>query len=154
MFDTYSNFMKLNKYKNISIYAIFRNNQKYISNMILMLKNLERENYQFYNYFYENDSFDNTKHQLLNYIKYNIGKVRCEDLKKKQYNGGILKQRFINLSEYRNKSKKLSKDLFMTEWSLILDSNIYFNKNIINNLLFEYYKLNDSDIAMINSIWK
>jgi hypothetical protein len=148
LYDTYKTFTELGIYKNISIFSIFRDNELYIKNMILMLNNLKKNNFHFYNYFYENDSKDNTKNQLKNYILHNSGILKSEDINKKHYSG-IIKERFVNLSNYRNESLKLSKKIYMTEWSLILDSNIYFNKNIINNMLYEYYNKNDDDIVMI-----
>jgi hypothetical protein len=147
-YNNYHTFLKSNLYKNISIYSIFRNNGNFLKKFILMLKNLERENFHFYNYFYENDSNDNTKEILKNYIIRNSGIFKTEIFNEKQYSG-IIKQRFVNLSIYRNNSLKLGNKFNMTEWSLIVDSNIYFGKNVINNMLYEYYNLKEENIVMI-----
>ena len=62
----------------INICSIFRNNESYLSNFFLpLLKTLEKD-YNFYYYFYENDSEDNTRGLLVDFMKDRNGKFKYE----------------------------------------------------------------------------
>jgi len=119
----------------INICSIFRNNESYLSNFFLpLLKTLEKD-YNFYYYFYENDSEDNTRGLLVDFMKDRNGKFKYETNGNKFFQRGIntLFKRVNNISDCRNKLLNLRP--YKGEWTIIIDSDVYFNKNIIKNFL-------------------
>jgi len=129
----------------ITIISIFRDSEKNIDYCLEQLGRLEKNtNASFEYFFYENDSKDNTKEILKKWINNKEGKLICENLNTPKYGSIVDKKRFALLAEYRNKLLKAGKP-FNSDYTLILDSDVYFPNNIID----QYLKYMNKDIAMI-----
>lgn len=130
----------------ITIAGIFRNNQVYIKWLIDILSKIElkyTKDIQFEYCFFENDSIDSSPLLLQQFIKTRNGKLTCEKAKKnidiKPIIGrGNNKSRSVErtqiLANYRNKCIQSLMPL-KSNWTLFLDSDIYFNENIISQFL-------------------
>ena len=118
-----------------NIIATFRNNEKYLSNFLLpTLRTLEKD-FNFHYYFYENDSEDNTRSLLKKFLQGKNGKFKYETKGNKILKRDIntLFLRVSNISDCRNKLLGLRP--FKGEWSIIIDSDIYFHKNILKSFI-------------------
>jgi len=142
----------------ITISGIFRNSEVYCYWLIKQLKQMETYysrridlNYAFY----ENDSIDNTTQILTDFMSTRIdrGRFISEHLgtsfinryHKELANTNI---RTIRLAECRNRCFDGLHPLD-SEWTLIIDSDIYFPINILDKFLEEYENLRSDKIAML-----
>lgn len=131
----------------INVFLCLRNNEDTLENTFKLLDDLEKykSNYTFKYYIYENDSEDKTKELIINFIKTHKGSCIFENLKKKQWGNIQDINRVRDMSFYRNKMKNLCKDYSNSEYSIILDSNITFNINILDQMINEF----QNDIVMV-----
>ena len=129
----------------ITIISIFRDSELYIHNCLKSLDSLEQKtDAKFEYFFYENDSKDKTKEILNKWMKSKKGKLICEDINTPKFGSIVNKERFSLLAQYRNKLLEVGKP-FDSDYSLILDSDVMFPDNIINQYLIYFKK----DIVMI-----
>ena len=113
----------------ISICIILRDKGKYLEKRLFpVLKTIEKDHNLFY-YFYENDSTDNTKELLNDFMKNRKGKILCEDLDVPLFERNIDLSRIENITKCRNKLLNLRP--FKGEWTIFLDSDIIFPLDII-----------------------
>ena len=116
-----------------NIIATFRNNESYLSNFLLpLLKTLEID-YNFYYYFYENDSEDNTRSLLEDFMKGKNGEFKYEDFNSKKHPRNLDKTRIQNIVNARNQYLNLRP--YKGEWSIMIDSDVTFSLNIIDQFL-------------------
>ena len=116
-----------------NIIATFRNNESYLSNFFLpLLKTLEKD-YNFYYYFYENDSEDNTRGLLVDFMKDRNGKFKYEDFNSKKHPRNLDKTRIQNIVNARNQYLNLRP--YKGEWSIMIDSDVIFSLSIIDQFL-------------------
>ena len=116
----------------ISLIAILRNAENYLKNFLLnALNDLEKlnPNIDFYYYFYENDSVDDTKILLSEFIKKRKGKLLCENNQIPVFQRNIDRNRIENIAQCRNKLLELRP--FEGEWTILLDADIVFPPNIL-----------------------
>ena len=128
----------------ISIFGLWRNAEKYIEKTLAQLEALETR-YDLSYYFYENDSTDNTSSILEKWMKSRQGKFSSnnlgDDLFTNKDVGERLIQRMKKMAYYRNLMLQLGlDDKVNTEWSLVLDTDIEFDANIIDDYLKYHYK--------------
>ncbi len=117
----------------ISICAILRDNGKYLEDFLLpALKTIEKDHNLFY-YFYENDSSDNTKELLNDFMKNRKGKILCEDFDTPIFARNTNPNRIKNLTKCRNKLLDLRP--FKGEWVILIDSDIIFPLDIVEQFL-------------------
>ena len=118
-----------------NIISTFRNNESYLSNFLIPMLLVLEKKYDFYYYFYENDSEDNTKKIIEKFMEGRQGKFKHETLGNKHFKRGIefLHRRVSSITKCRNKLLNLRP--FKGEWSIILDSDIYFKENIIDQFI-------------------
>ncbi len=122
--------------KSLNICSLFKNNEKYLEKYFIPKMNFLQKAYpniNFYFYFYENDSVDNTKVLLQNFIKSNKGKLISENVNKKLYKRDTSLDRIENICKCRNKHLQMRP--FEGEWSIFIDSDIEFNNNIIERFM-------------------
>lgn len=135
--DKYYNFVyPKNEIKSINVCGIYRNNESYLKDYLIpKFKRLENiyPYIQFYYYFYENDSLDNTKNILYDFSLNRQCKVLSEKNNTKLFEKNLDKERIINLCKCRN--KLLSLRPFKGEWTIIFDSNIEFPDNLISRFI-------------------
>lgn len=132
----YENLSPKRDIKSMNICSLFRNNEEYLKNYFIpKMNNLQNEYpyIDFYFYFYENDSSDETKQILENFIKTNKGKLLSENLGKQVFKRDTSKSRIDNICECRN--KHLSMRPFKGDWSIFIDSDIEFPNNIIERFI-------------------
>lgn len=134
----------------LSIVGIWRDSEPHIR---VTLKNLENL-YDICNpdfYFYENDSVDNTKNILQNWILDKKGELISESLGYKKYKSVVDIERFKLLAIYRNKIKKIVESQSTSEYTLIIDTDVSFDNNDILNLLTAFNSNNDICMAVSNT---
>ena len=132
----YENLSPKREIKSLNICSIFRNNKEYLENYFIPKMNSLQKEYpyiKFYFYFYENDSSDNTKEILSNFMKSNKGKLISENLGKKIFKRDTSLGRIENICACRN--KHLSMKPFEGDWSIFIDSDIEFPNNIIERFI-------------------
>jgi len=122
----------------ISIIGLWRDAESYIQES---LKNIESllsiSDINFDFYFYENDSKDNTKNILENWLSDKEGELLSENLNFPKYGSVVNIQRLVLLSYYRNKLLSLIQKT-NSDFTLMIDTDVSFNKNdfmeLLNNL--------------------
>lgn len=113
-----------------NICGIFRNNHQYLSSVLLPeLRQVVPRYPGTKFYFYENDSFDNTHMLLRKFIGNHQGRLITESTTRVQHARSESFERIDNLSTCRN--ILLSAKPFDTEnqWTIMIDSDIYFNRS-------------------------
>ena len=117
------------KIQRISVVGLMRDCAEYVEYMLKVLDNMIKlYDVEFDFYFLENNSKDNTRELLVDWIDEKDGNVLLYDLKK-DYNRtshGIDFDRVSTLAFLRNKIKNNITPLD-SDWVLMLDSNIYFD---------------------------
>ena len=117
--------------KSISIICLFRNNEEYLKYFIEKMTNMEKMyNLTFFYYFLENNSKDNTRKILQDFIKNRKGKLILYNLKKDYVDKNLNFDRTNTLAKLRNLLKNNITPL-KSKWSFMVDSKIYFNEPII-----------------------
>ena len=128
----------------VSVFGLWRNAEKHIEKTLAQLEALEVKHDLSY-YFYENDSTDNTPSILKKWMKSRKGKFSSDklgdDFFTNKDGGGRLILRMRRMSHYRNLMLQLGlDDKVDTEWSLVLDTDIEFDENIIDDYLKYHYE--------------
>lgn len=132
----------------ITVISLFRDSEEYIHNCLSRLDNLETmTDASFEYFFYENDSIDNTKSILEEWIKNKQGKLLSETLNFPSFSHVISSDRFQLMAHYRNKILSIAKPL-KTDFTVILDSDIIFSSNIVNKYLPHF---DDLSVVMVTS---
>ena len=127
----------------ISIFSLFRDSEKILPQCFKSLKSIEKKtNAEFYYYFYENDSRDNTACILEDWFKDRKGKLLSETLHAPKFGSTLDPQRMILMSQVRNKMLNLDTNK-NSDYSIIFDSDVNFDGDIVNNFL-SYKDLNFS----------
>jgi mannosyltransferase OCH1-like enzyme len=124
------------KITSINICGLYRNNSSYLEKYFIPKLIKLEEIYpfiEFYYYFYENDSTDNTKYILSEFAVNRECQVLTEINDSKLFKRNTNKKRIINISNCRN--KLLSLRPFKGEWSLMIDSDIEFPDNLISRFI-------------------
>ncbi len=129
--------------KKISFFSLFRDSEAYLPDLIKILEEMERvTDADFSYFFYENDSKDRTVEILEKWIKPRKGKILSEDVNEKKYESTLEPSRVIKMARIRNKMANLGKPVD-SDYTIVLDSDIKFNPNIVNQYL-SYCDLNFS----------
>lgn len=130
--------------KFLAIGVLCRNNEAYLPSMFKMLANMEKAyDCRFEYYFVENGSKDNTVGLIKDFLKSRDGKLICpgnsEKLDKMSRTDRLAYARNIIKSSVPNESR----------WTLVLDTDIYFEPSILDNFFSSVYI--DEEIAMVCS---
>lgn len=120
----------------ISVFCIFRDSEKSLSRLFSQLEDIEgMSGFEFSYFFYENDSKDNTRELIKEWISSRNGKFLYEDLGAKKFGSVTDPERMRFLCECRNKCKDLAEEND-SDYSLLIDSDISFNRlNFVIQLL-------------------
>lgn len=124
-------FIKRESKNKISVYCIWRNNLATINRTLAQLDDLEKLDYEFEYFFYENDSTDGTDKILKSWISPKKGKLCSEKLNVAQFGSTPNSERMELLSNCRNKCKSLNK-LDNSNYTLLIDSDIKFSNANFN----------------------
>jgi len=139
----------MSKQETISIFGLWRDSESHINNTLTSLDNLildNKYNYEFY--FYENDSKDNTRSILLDWLKDKTGELVYEDINAPKFGSVSSVERLLLLSYYRNKLNNLSSKA-RGELSLLIDTDIIFDNNDIYILINCYRSIDDKSCCMV-----
>jgi hypothetical protein len=131
----------------ISVIGLFRDSEKHISQTLSALENLSKIG-EFDFYFYENDSIDNTKSILSNWLSSKNGELISETLSTPKFGSVTAIQRLVFLSYYRNKARYLlNKSESKSKYSLLIDTDVFFtNEHFLH--LYNFLEANP-DAAMV-----
>ena len=149
----YSNSKKKNKesftntpnYK-ISVVLLVKNNGNYINYMSQVFKEIEDStNFEFKYYIYENNSTDDSKIKLTNFMKNRKGKLILENIDKEVKYTQISNVRGNLMANLRNKLKDAHGKL-NSDFTILMDSDIIFNKNTLVRML---QVINNDNIVMV-----
>ena len=126
---------KIKKKIKISVFSLFRDSEKHIKKLLSMLDSIEScTDASFEYFFYENDSKDNTLQILNKWLKTKTNKILSEKLNATKFGSTLHAERMIHMSRIGNKMLDLGKDSD-SDYSIILDSDLSFYKNIVNDFL-------------------
>lgn len=131
----------------ISIFSLFRDSEDYIKRALKQFEDLESNtDAEFSYFFYENDSIDKTPSILKKWMKKRSGALKCDKINNQSFGSDLRPERMIHLAKCRNEMQSLdeSKD---SDFSLIIDSDIIFDKNLVNDFL----KFTDLNFSMLTS---
>ena len=138
--------------KRISIISMFKNNEKYLTDFFIGMMN-EFESYydiKFDYYIIENNSKDDTRKILKSFMETKSEKSKLLLFNKhtdyKNIGTGKNHDRLVNLTNIRNKLVNSITPLD-SEWSLFIDSNIYFKVEILKDMFSIIPK--ENNIGMI-----
>ena len=131
----------------ISVVILIKNNEFYINYLNQIFSTIEnKNNLTFEYYIYENNSSDNTKINLANFMKNRKGICFLENLKTHtSFNGGISIERGKHMANLRNTLKK-KHGILKSQYTLLLDSDVLFNDKTFDKIL-DVFKAN-KDIVM------
>lgn len=122
--------------KEISIFSLWRDSEKTIHRSLSQLEDLENENnnIKFSYFFYENDSKDNTRSILKEWMSKKTGLLYNEDIDTLKYGSTMSMDRLQKMAYYRNKVVNLARYI-TTDFSMMFDSDVIFNKDLISRFL-------------------
>jgi hypothetical protein len=110
----------------INVCATWRDAEGYAERTLACLeKLLNLDNFKFNFYFYENDSVDNTRQILSNWIENKSGELFYEDLGVPKLDSLEPLHKFILLSYCRNKLNQLS--MPETDYTLLINTDVIFD---------------------------
>jgi hypothetical protein len=128
----------------ISVLGLWRDSSETSHRTLQNLQNIvdENQDIQFNFFFYENDSKDNTKEILDNWITNFEGKVFSENYNLPKFGSVVDITRLVLLSFYRNRLKELCFDSLDSEYTLLIDTDIIFDSSHLRSLLQNIKELN------------
>jgi hypothetical protein len=135
----------------ISIAGLWRDSESHIANTINNIEKLNLvPNIELDFYFYENDSKDNTKTLLKQFMKDKKGKYITENLDFPKYGSVPNIERLILLSFYRNKLHSMIQDA-ESDYTLMIDTDISFNNYDFLELLKNIQIIDNSVMIIANT---
>lgn len=122
--------------KKISVFSLWRDSESYIHRTLSQLEAIEKNNPEisFSYFFYENDSLDNTAPILERWLNSREGKLLSEKISFPKEGSVMTESRMKKMVYYRNRMIELGR-FIKTDYSIIFDSDIIFEKNIVNQYL-------------------
>jgi hypothetical protein len=126
----------------ISVSLIVKNNEKWLNYIFNKFKNFEviyHDTIEFEYFIYENNSTDNTKTLIKNFMENRKGKYLLEDLENNCTLIGISVQRGLWMNFIRRKNKENHGKL-NSDYVLLIDSEVHFQDDIIDELLNTFKK--------------
>ena len=105
----------------------------------------ENTNFKFTYYIYENNSTDDSKIKLSNFMKNRKGKLILENIDREIKYGQISNERGSLMANLRNKLKDEHGEL-KSDFTILMDSDIIFNKETLIRML---QIINNNNIVMV-----
>lgn len=119
----------------ITVLSLFRDSESTIHECLKRLESLEENTDSEFEYsFYENDSVDNTKSILEDWLKKRDGTLISEQLNAPRFSSIPSEDRVKLMAYYRNKAANNIKPTD-SDFVIMFDSDVIFNKDIINDFL-------------------
>jgi hypothetical protein len=119
----------------ISVIGLWRDSEKYISQSLENIESLASiPDTSFDFYFYENDSKDDTRNILKNWLSDKDGELFSENLNSPKFGSVTDIERLVFLSHYRNKLLPMIQKT-NSEFTLMIDTDVLFNKDDFLELL-------------------
>lgn len=122
--------------KKISVFSLWRDSESYIHRTLSQLEAIEKNNpdISFSYFFYENDSLDNTASILESWLSLREGKLLSEKILFPKEGSVMTESRMKKMAYYRNRMIELGR-FIKTDYSIIFDSDVIFEKDIVNKYL-------------------
>jgi len=140
-----------NPIRSISILGLLKDNEDYLDWLFPKLKELEAEYaVEFSYFFYENNSKDTTPQKLRAFMEGRKGRLISEKLDKPHYNTkeyGYERVQF--LANLRTNHLKQIREELDSDWTLIIDSNIYFEKDALTRMMTMDPRSDSENICML-----
>lgn len=131
----------------ISVMSLFRDSEDYILRCLSDLEKLmSNTDAEFEFFFYENDSVDNTRNILKEWISDKEGILVHEDLGNPRFGSISSSERFRYMSYYRNRLLLECKPIF-SDYTILLDSDVIIDTDLVN----KYMEFMSEDVAMLTS---
>jgi hypothetical protein len=136
----------------ITIICLFRDNESILDRFLKQFIDVEKQytDYNFDYIFYENDSIDNTYKIISDFIKKRKGYIITEKINTTKFADTKDLERVKNMSYYRNKTIQNKNNLTST-WSIIIDTDIYFDTTFIEKFIYTFKTNSDKNIALLLS---
>ena len=135
----------------VSVLSMFRDSEDYLSDTLSCLDALQdRSSCEIEYFFYENDSTDNTVPILKNWLSNKSGDLLSQTLAKAKFSQETAAsvERQLDMTHYRNQLLNLAKPLD-SEYAIILDSDVYFDSDILDRYLSMFKDDELSNVVMI-----
>lgn len=137
--------------KLVNVYALWRDSEPHIKRTLKQLDDIVsyfKDSHDFYFYFYENDSKDNTLKILQEWCAKNNGKVLSETLNSPKFGSVSSNVRTAMLSYYRNQNKSMVDR--ESDLSLVFDSDLIFTYKDVESLFNSILKLESAVMVTSN----
>lgn len=130
----------------LSILGLWRDSEKIINRTLSSLDTILNDQQKVSFYFYENDSIDNTKNILQEWLQDKEGQLYSEKIKSPKFGSVPDIERLILLSYYRNKAKDLIKNID-SDYTLLIDTDIIFDTTHFHQLYESIIKTNSAMVV-------
>lgn len=131
--------------ENISVTGLWRNSSEHIKRTLTSLESIEEVASASY-FFYENDSSDDTKEILEEWLHSRTGSMISENLELPKFGSVMSLERLMLMAYYRNKCASQLKDV-ETEYTLMIDTDVEFSRSDFEILLEEIKSLDCSMVV-------
>ena len=133
----------------VSVLSMFRDSEDYLPETLKNLDALQDQSSCDIEYFfYENDSIDQTVPLLKEWLSNKKGDLLSETLLKPKFSQSAAVERQIDMTHYRNQLLSVARPLD-SQYSIILDSDVRFDSDIINKYLSMFRDDALSSVVMI-----
>jgi len=117
----------------LTVISLFRDSEKFLNKMFSKLETIENEWDTEY-FFYENDSKDNTREVIQEWMEERRGQFIYEDINTPSFGHVTDKARMDLMVQYRNKILNAAKPL-ESDYTLLIDSDVEFSNRIVDDYL-------------------
>tara|TARA_R110002020_G_scaffold141859_2_gene313674 strand:- start:10082 stop:10891 length:810 start_codon:yes stop_codon:yes gene_type:complete len=117
----------------ISVFSLFRDSEKFLDRMFSKLETIENEHELEY-FFYENDSKDDTRKLIKEWMSERNGQFIYEDINTPVFGHVTDSERMKLMTQYRNRLLDETVPL-NSDYSLLIDSDVDFSNRIVDNYL-------------------
>ena len=144
----YNNLEKILNKSKISVVCLVKNNEKWFEYFSRYMSEIESsKDFIFEYFFYENNSTDNSKKLVENFMQCRSGKYLCENIDKPiKWKNPISIERGMWMTYLRDKLKKMHGTL-NSEYTFIIDTNLVLHSNTFNDLVKTFQDKSISVVA-------
>lgn len=130
--------------KSFDVFMCVRNNGGDLEKTLRCFKICEDNGYEFTYYIFENDSIDDTKEIVKDFLANRTGRFCSCNFKTTMWEHVVDRLRVKDMAFYRNMCKGM-RQTTPSEYTLVVDTNISFSNDTLDQLL--YPLLNDSSVV-------
>ena len=113
----------------LSVISLFRNSEKFLERLFTKLETIEKD-YEVEYFFYENDSKDDTRKLITEWMEGRKGQFIYEDINTPTFGHTIEVERMKLMTQYRNKILGAAKPMD-SDYTLLIDSDVDFSSRIV-----------------------